>query len=228
MKDDKAHLRTRIPEGGMKYKGYNIAVHELGHNVEQVFSLNGMDYYTLNGVPNTAFTEGFAFVFQARDLQLLGVSGKSEQAEALDALNTLWATMEISGVALVDMYIWRWMYEHPEADAAMLKQAMTAISKQVWNDYFAPLFGHQDQILLGIYSHIIYTGLYTPDYPVGHIIYFQIEQYFKDKSLATEMERMCRLGRLSPQIWMQKAVGEKVSALPMIKAAEEALKIVTK
>ncbi len=228
MKDDKAHLRTRIPEGGMKYKGYNIAVHELGHNVEQVFSLNGMDYYTLNGVPNTAFTEGFAFVFQARDLQLLGVSGKSEQAEALDALNTLWATMEISGVALVDMYIWRWMYEYPEADAAMLKQAMTSISKQVWNDYFAPLFGHQDQILLGIYSHIIYTGLYTPDYPVGHIIYFQIEQYFKDKSLATEMERMCRLGRLSPQIWMQKAVGEKVSALPMIKAAEEALKIVTK
>jgi hypothetical protein len=26
-------------KGGMDYKGYNIAVHELGHNVEQVFSL---------------------------------------------------------------------------------------------------------------------------------------------------------------------------------------------
>ena len=37
---DKAHLRTRVGADGMDYKGYNIAVHELGHNVEQTFSLN--------------------------------------------------------------------------------------------------------------------------------------------------------------------------------------------
>ncbi|RMG61976.1 MAG: hypothetical protein D6715_12705, partial [Calditrichaeota bacterium] len=49
MRTDKAHLRTRVPEGGMNYKGFNIAIHELGHNVEQVFSLNGIDYYTLEG-----------------------------------------------------------------------------------------------------------------------------------------------------------------------------------
>ena len=35
-REDQAHLRTRIPAGGMDYKGYNIAIHELGHNVEQV------------------------------------------------------------------------------------------------------------------------------------------------------------------------------------------------
>ncbi|HEY3373091.1 MAG TPA: hypothetical protein VGK10_19730, partial [Prolixibacteraceae bacterium] len=34
MKAEKAHLRTRIPATGMNYKGYNIAVHEFGHNVE--------------------------------------------------------------------------------------------------------------------------------------------------------------------------------------------------
>jgi len=34
-RDDSAHLRTRVGESGMDYKGYNIAVHEMGHNVEQ-------------------------------------------------------------------------------------------------------------------------------------------------------------------------------------------------
>ena len=63
MRDDRAHLRTRIPEGGMKYKGYNIAIHELGHNVEQVFSLNGIDYYSMNGVPEYSLYRGFCLRF---------------------------------------------------------------------------------------------------------------------------------------------------------------------
>ena len=70
---DLAHLRTRIPAGGMLYKGYNIAIHELGHNVEQVFSLDGIDHWALSGVPNNGFTEALAFVFQERDLELLGL-----------------------------------------------------------------------------------------------------------------------------------------------------------
>ena len=70
MRGDKPHLRTRIGKDGMDYKGYNIAVHEMGHNVEQVFSLYGVDHTLLSGVPNNAFTEALAFVFQARDLEL--------------------------------------------------------------------------------------------------------------------------------------------------------------
>jgi len=35
MRSEKSRLRTRIGEGGMDYKGYNIAIHEFGHNVEQ-------------------------------------------------------------------------------------------------------------------------------------------------------------------------------------------------
>ncbi|HEX8707478.1 MAG TPA: hypothetical protein VF723_04380, partial [Pyrinomonadaceae bacterium] len=35
MRSAKAHLRTRVEKGGMNYKGFNIAVHEMGHNVEQ-------------------------------------------------------------------------------------------------------------------------------------------------------------------------------------------------
>src|SRR5690606_6320296 len=56
MRNDKAHLRTRIGANGMDYKGYNIAVHEFGHNVEQTITMNDVDFYMLNGVPNTAFT----------------------------------------------------------------------------------------------------------------------------------------------------------------------------
>ena len=87
----------------MDYKGYNIAVHEMGHNVEQTFSLNEMDHCLLKGVPNTAFTEALAFVFQAKDLELLGLAAPDARSEALKTLNDFWGTYEIAGVALVDM-----------------------------------------------------------------------------------------------------------------------------
>ncbi|HHX31681.1 MAG TPA: hypothetical protein GX712_03715, partial [Bacteroidales bacterium] len=57
MRNDLARLRTRIGENGMDYKGYNIAIHEFGHNVEQTITMNDVDFYMLSGVPNTAFTE---------------------------------------------------------------------------------------------------------------------------------------------------------------------------
>ncbi len=72
MKGSVAHLRTRISGKGMDYKGYNIAVHEFGHTVEQTISLYDVDYYMMSGVPNTAITEALAFVFQSRNLMLTG------------------------------------------------------------------------------------------------------------------------------------------------------------
>jgi hypothetical protein len=222
-REDNAHLRTRIPETGMKYKGYNIAIHELGHNVEQVFSLNKMDHYMLNGVPNTAFTEAFAFVFQSRDLDILGLKSENNMAEHLAALDNFWATCEIASVGLVDMRVWRWMYEHPNATPAELKTAVIDISKDVWNEYWAPIMGVKDSIILGIYSHMVVYGLYLPDYSLGHIIMFQIEQYLKDKNLGEEMQRMCTLGKLTPDAWMRAAVGSPISAEPLIEAAGKAV-----
>ncbi|WP_294082405.1 hypothetical protein, partial [Proteiniphilum sp. UBA5384] len=40
MRNDVARLRTRIGAEGLDYKGYNIAVHEFGHNVEQTITMN--------------------------------------------------------------------------------------------------------------------------------------------------------------------------------------------
>jgi len=224
-REDKAHLRTRIPaEGGMDYKGYNVAMHELGHNVEQVFSLNGVDHWWLSGVPNTACTEAFAFVFQARDLELLGLRGKANGAPRGDsALATLWNTYEIAGVSLVDMRVWRWLYAHPEATPADLREAVLAIAREVWNRHFAPVFGLRDSDLLAIYSHMIAYGLYLPDYAIGHVIAFQIADRLFSGDFGEEVERITSQGRLTPDAWMRGAVGGPISAEALLSASRAAL-----
>jgi hypothetical protein len=227
-RDDKAHLRTRVGPEGMDYKGYNIAVHEMGHNVEQVFSMTTIDHTLLQGVPNTAFTEALAFVFQARDLELLGLGAPDPSAEHLRALDTFWGTREIAGVAMVDIAAWRWLEAHPEASPAQFREAVVGISRDVWNRHFAPLFGVKDVALLGIYSHLVDSGLYSPDYPLGHLIAFQIEAHFRTLKgpIGPEFERICQLGNLTPDAWMRQAVGAPVSSEPLLQATAKALESV--
>ncbi len=225
---DKAHLRTRVEADGMNYKGFNIAVHEMGHNVEQTFSLNEVDSTLLSGVPNTAFTEALAFVFQAHDLELLGLARPDAKSNALKTLNDFWATYEIAGVALVDMGVWHWMYDHPNATAAQLKAATLGICRDLWNQYYAPVFKTKDVVLtLGIYSHMIDSLLYLPDYPIGHLIAFQIEQQIeKTKDLGAEFERMAKIGNVAPDIWMKEATGKPVGPQALLAATERALAVV--
>ena len=222
---DKAHLRTRVGPNGMDYKGYNIAVHELGHNVEQTFSLYDVPFNAIEGVPNTAFTEALAFVFQDRDLELLGLAKPDEQSEALGTLDDFWGAYEIAGVALVDMRVWRWLYAHPRATPAQLREATVQIARDVWNEFYAPVFGRKDVVLLGIYSHMIAYGLYLPDYPIGHMIAHQIkEQVRRTGNLGAEFERMSRQGRLTPDLWMERATGAPVGPGALLEATEAALK----
>jgi len=230
-RDDNARLRTRVGRDGMDYKGFNIAVHELGHNVEQVFGLNLVDHTLLQGVPNTAFTEAMAYTFQNRDLEILGVPRKAAdaQTQALKTLGEFWQTYEISGVSLVDMAIWHWMYDHPDATPAELKAAVLQISRDVWNAYFAPVFGQKDCTLLAVYSHIVHSFLYLPDYAVGHLIGVQVEaQIAKSGDVAAEVERMCRLGNIAPDLWMTQATGSPVGPEALLAATAEALKQVGK
>ena len=221
---DQAHLRTRVEKDGMNYKGFNIAVHEMGHNVEQTFSLNEVDHTLLAGVPNTAFTEALAFVFQARDLELLGLSKPDPQSRALETLNDFWGTFEIGGVALVDMGVWHWMYDHPDATPAQLKEATLQIARDVWNRYYAPIFKQKDVTLLAVYSHMINSFLYLPDYPLGHMIAFQIKrQMEKAGSVGPEFERMTKVGNVAPDIWMTQATGAPVGPEALLAETEKAL-----
>jgi hypothetical protein len=223
-RDDKAHLRTRVEKDGMNYKGFNIAVHEMGHNVEQTFSLNMIDHTLLQGVPNNAFTEALAFVFQGNDLELLGLSKPTAETRAMKTLNDFWSCYEISGVALVDMGVWHWMYDHPDATPSELKMATIAIAKEVWNRYYSGVFGTRDAVLLAVYSHMIDSTLYLPDYPVGYMIAFQIEQRMeKAGAIGPEFERMATVGNIAPDLWMKKATGAPVGADALLAATRSAL-----
>jgi len=224
MKAENAHLRTRISEKGMDYKGYNIAIHEFGHNVEQTISLHDVDYYMLEGVPNTAFTEALAFIFQKRDLQLLGFTNDNPNKEHLQNLDLYWQVFEIMGVSMVDMKVWKWIYDNPNATPEQLRDATVEIAKDVWNKYYADVYGIKDEPILAIYSHMINAPLYLANYSFGHLIDFQIEQYLQGKDFSDEVDRIWSIGKVTPQIWMQKAVGENISIQPMIEATEEALK----
>ena len=224
MRQAPAHLRTRVGPKGMDYKGYNIAVHEMGHNVEQTFSLKDIDYGFLSGVPNTAFTEAVAFVFQGKDLALLGLDTSGANAQSLTTLSDFWAAYEIAGVALADMSVWHWMYDHPNATPAELKDAVVQISVDTWNKYCAPVFHKRDVVLLGVYSHMINSVLYLPDYPIGHFIAYQLEEHMrKVGKIGPEVERVTRQGRISPDLWMQGATGAPVGPEALLGATERAL-----
>jgi oligoendopeptidase F len=116
------------------------------------------------------------------------------------------------------------MYEHPTATPAELKDAVVKIAKDVWNKYYAPVFKVKDVELLAIYSHIIHSFLYLPDYAIGHLISHQIEEYLKGKeSIGAEVERMVKIGRIAPDLWMNEATGSPLSAEGMLTASERAL-----
>jgi len=133
---------------------------------------------------------------------------------------------EIMGVSLVDMQVWNWMYANPNATPAQLKAAVIASAKEVWNKYYAPVFGMKDEPILAVYSHMIDNPLYLPNYPVGHLINFQVDGFMKGKNFASEVDRMFKQGRLIPQVWMKGAVGNEISVKPLLDATDVALKAV--
>ena len=225
-REQPARLRTRVGAKGMDYKGYNIAVHEFGHNVEEVISLYDMDYYTLAGIPNTGFTEASAFLFQERDLQLLHKNLQTSQ-NAEQIFDLIWGMYEIMGVSLVDMRMWQWLYANPKATAAELREAVLAIASDVWNHYYAPILGEKDSPLLAIYSHMVGYALYLPAYPIGHLVQYQLEEHLSQcatqEEWAKEYTRIYQQGCLTPDAWMRGAVGKPMSVEPILTAVKEAI-----
>lgn len=230
-----ARLRTRIGAEGMDYKGYNIAVHEMGHNIEEVTSLYHIDYYMLRGIPNDGFTEASAFLWQQRDLDLLpqdesiAADGKRGAEMTKDeVLDQFWSMYEIMGVSLLDMRMWRWLYAHPEATDGQLKDAVLQLAAEVWNDYYYPVLGQKDCTLLAIYSHMVCYPLYLPGYPIGHLVHFQLEEHLSkcstQEEFAQEYTRIFSQGCLTPDAWMKGAVGCSLSVDPVLRAVDRVLK----
>ena len=63
--------------------------------------------------------------------------------------------------------------------------------------------------------------LYLSAYSFGQIIEFQLEQYLNGKDFAKEVDRIFRLGRLTPNQWMIQATGKPLSVEPLLEAVRK-------
>ncbi len=89
---------------------------------------------------------------------------------------------------------------------------------------FYPVFGTKDEPVLAVYSHMIASPLYLSAYPLGHLIEFQLEEYFNGRNLGEETMRIFSNGCLTPQIWMKKGLGASLSVEPLLNATTKAVK----
>ena len=124
--------------------------------------------------------------------------------------------------------MWRWIYAHPDASPKELCEATLQIAKEIWNRYYEPVLGERDCILLGVYSHMVNAPMYLPNYPLGHIVQYQLEEHLANfntpAAFAAEYARIYRLGRLTPKQWMIQAVGEAPSIEPILRAVDQITK----
>jgi hypothetical protein len=58
------------------------------------------------------------------------------------------------------------------------------------------------------------------------LIDFQIDGFIKGKKFSDEVDRIYKQGRYVPQVWMKGAVGNPIAVEPMLKAVDEALKVI--
>lgn len=68
-----------------------------------------------------------AFLFQKCDLELLGLKNSNADEAHWPALSSFCSDYVIMGVSLVDIRVWKWLYDHPDATAEELKEALAAL-----------------------------------------------------------------------------------------------------
>ena len=210
-----ALLRTNRVNGRINWAGLDCTMHELGHTVEQTFALHHTPRVGLKGIPHTSISEAFAFTFQAKARDVVGLT-LPPGYEHVDMLKEFLGAVEIAGPALVDLVTWMWMYEKGEFSPEELRECTVATADAVWEEYFAPYFGRDENHLMGAYQHMVGGMLYLPNYVVGHVVAHQIRSHLAGKCLAEEVERMCSRGNTSVPLWMQQAVGSDVDESAMI------------
>ncbi len=215
-------LRTNRVNGKLNWAGLDCSMHELGHTIEQVFTLHRTPRVALKGIPHTAISEAFAFTFQTLARDVVGME-RPKGFEHADMLREFVSAVEIAGPALVDLLTWQWMYETGEFSAEELRDFTVETADVIWREYFETYFGPDENHLMGAYQHMVNGMLYLPNYVVGHVIAHQIRAYLEGKDLAAEIERMCSLPNTSIPLWMQQAVGSDVDEMKMIADVRKAV-----
>jgi oligoendopeptidase F len=200
-------------------------MHELGHNLEQLCSTHFVPRPALRGVPNTACTEAFAFLYQGLASSVLNLPEQDPQAAAdMHCCERLLEGAQIAGPALLEILVWRWIYENPDAGAEAVRDTVLRIAESLWSKYYVQYLGQDPYAILGAYQHMVGYPLYLADYALGHIISHQIIRHMHGKDLATETRRICSIGSLTPDAWMKIAVGAGIDAGVLANDAAKAAK----
>lgn len=222
-----AWLRTSRLKDQLGWDGFDTAMHELGHNLEQLCSTYFAPRPSLRNVPNTACTEAFAFLYQSLGKRVLGLEagGGAQRAYALDSVQTMLAACQIAGPSLLEMHVWRWLYAHPEATASQLRDEVLNTAERLWSRHYERDFGKDPFRLLAAYQHMIAHPLYLADYALGHVISHQIRSHMRGKDLACETKRITSIGRLTPDLWMRRAVGDGTSVAALARDANDGLAV---
>ncbi|MBL9148000.1 MAG: hypothetical protein JNM94_04835 [Phycisphaerae bacterium] len=220
-----AWLRTSTLEGNLGWDGFDTAMHELGHTLEQVISTHFAPRPALRNVPNTACTEAFAFLYQSLARKALGLVTPEEERLAFDydSVQTFASACQIAGPSLLELRVWNWIYANPTADAAALRNEVLRVADDIWRTYYEQDFGPDPYRLLAAYQHMLSHPLYLPDYALGHIMSHQIRSFVRSRDLAAETKRICSIGRVTPDLWMRRAVGRGISAAALEADAKAAL-----
>jgi oligoendopeptidase F len=111
--------------------------------------------------------------------------------------------------------MWRWIYAHPGASPEALRDAVLAIADDVWTRFYAQDFGPDRSHVLAAYQHMVGHPLYLADYALGHVISHQVRSHMRGKDLAAETKRICTIGRVTPDLWMRRAVGRGIDVAPL-------------
>jgi len=226
LRGDTALMTTVFNRHGLDFKAFRIAMHELGHVVCGVYTTKNIDHYILADVPTSGITEGIAELLAFKNTEGLGLTQQrsfEEQKEML-SLAALWYLVDIGGQSLTEIETWKWMYLHPEATAAELQNAVLHISGEIWNKYYASVFGGiKDQHILSLYNHFITGSLYLFNYFIGDVVMFQLYDAFMPGNLEDGLKNACCEGQTLPELWMLHAVGEKISLKPLMGTAQKAI-----
>ena len=141
----------------------------------------------------------------------------------VDAAQTMLMACQIAGPSLVELYLWRWLYQNPQATPEQARAQTISIANDVWKKFFEEHYGPDDYAILAAYQHMIMTPLYLCDYTIGHIISHQVRSHMQGKDLAAETIRICSIGQVTPDLWMKRAVGSPISVAPLIEDAQRAI-----
>ncbi len=224
LKNEKSFLRTNFTDNGLDFGGFQTAMHELGHSVQQTISAQLIDIFPMSSLPNSGLVESAAYLFEFKTWNVIdGLNVDKEGLYNNSILDNFWATYEIAGPALCEMKMWQWMYNKKVFSADELRNATISIAKEVWNSYYAPVFGISDEIMPAVYNHMLNSSLYLSGYTLAHIIHMQIENYLAGKDFPSEVERIYKLGEIPFDIWMERALQSSLSAKPILNITSKAL-----